>query len=50
MPCHDYVMDGAIHSLPVEKLQVKVIGGLVEDIRCRDKDKAGPVPSLEITE
>lgn len=43
-------MDGATHSLPMKKLQVEVIGGLGEDIRCRDDDKGGPVPSLEITE
>lgn len=42
-------MDGATHSLPMKKFQVEVIGGLGEDKRCRDSDKGGPVPSLEIT-
>lgn len=49
MPCHDYVMDGATHSLPMKKFQVEVIGGLGENKRCGDSDKGGPVPSLEIT-
>lgn len=43
-------MDGAICSLPMEKLQVKVIGDLGEDVRGRDEDKGGPVLSLEIAE
>lgn len=38
MPCHDYVMDVVIHSLPMEMLQVKVLGDLWEAVRCVGED------------